>query len=201
MVKYHLLMSREPDSHFAALPNPISEPISPEIVRAEQIIEEFRQFLAKNELFQRAVNLESFIGIFNTWFVYFAKSKSDKLNIAACEQTRSISCTGAALLLGIWYEKKFGIPPVYLLAIDSADDIPGLFNHTSAFLPSAPVDPQMALQCGQRVMIGTSDLGGGQRVDYWKDSGMQKSYFPISRHMRSFSHLDFVVQRLKYLVL
>jgi len=160
----------------------------------QAIITAFEEFLANNAEYQ-TTGLDQFIANFNAWFVNFEKDVNKKLDIQACLANRAISCTGASLALGIWFEKTTGRKPLYLVELSGYNDHASRYDHTIVFLPDNLLDPTVTNSAG-KILIGSYDLPSGRLVEFLNKRGLGYTNIPVGRHMRYFGNLDYVCQRV-----
>jgi len=164
--------------------------------RVQTIIKAFEEFLANKAEYQ-TTDLDQFIAIFNAWFMNFEKDSNLKLDIKSLAEKKSISCTAATLLLGIWFEKTTGKRAIYLIQLSASWAKPSKYNHSIVFLPNESLAPEIP-NLERPIFSDLEDLSGkGEFVDYLIEGGLAKRTLPPIHNLRLYSTQEFVTQRVE----
>ncbi|HOZ03061.1 MAG TPA: hypothetical protein PKX78_01030 [Candidatus Woesebacteria bacterium] len=169
-----------------------------EIIRAQIIFNQFSKFIHNTPGF-KVENLEEFVAMVNHHFTLFEKEAEYKLDIDKLAARRSISCTGASLLLGIWYEQVFGIQPLYLIMLGDNEQQPGKYAHTAVFLTE--VNYHSTEKMNRRIYLNCRDLKAldGAVFEYYVNPQLEKSHLPMCRNYRVYGNLAYIIERQRLL--
>lgn len=125
----------------------------------------FSKWISRHTMYQNP-DPEVAIFLFNQWFKTYARDH--KLDSEWLIRNRSISCTGASILLGVWAEMRAKLTPEFLVLSDrhgSHIDFP----HTIVFLHQFWLEN---LPASLQLRYDDNDLRNGQFVEYRKAAGL-----------------------------
>lgn len=138
-------------------------------------------------------DITTFMAAFNQRFLHFERNINLKLNLGTCLANQAISCTGASIIVGVWFEKNFGRQPLFLLEVTGLGNIISRYAHSVVFLPAA--DYQHDTTTPDSIQAGWDDLvGKGELIEYLR-SGLAVATSPVNNHVRLIGIRSFIEHR------
>lgn len=180
----------EPHQRSVSKPDQLWDP------ETRRIYNQFRDFIESADDL-RTTDVDEFMAFINQLFPIFQKDVTLKLDIQALIKESAISCTGASLILGVWYELIFNRLPVYLIETPTQAFSPRAYDHVVVFLPDN--DVMLADKWdGLSTFVTTTDLDRrGNYFEFQIDPGLNRKMSRMRSHRRLTGNLLFIEDRME----